>query len=162
MKKSEIHEIVVLASATILEAVAGTKLEELVRTELNKIDEVTKPGVGGAKVDPESVCVRNEDGEVTHIQCSLSKRWLPVYDEEGNENFYSDTKNDTFGGFKRLSKKAESIRQKSAKAIKATEAAVLADLLNKDVELSEEDAQKLIADSKVIDYTVVGSETRPA
>ena len=165
MKKSEMLDLVVASSVaigTILES-AGIARSVIgsVNTELEKIQDLVAPKVGGVVTDVNEVANFDAEGNVTAMLCSLAKRWLPVYDSEGNENFYTDAKSDKFGGFKRLSKAAESIRQKHAKALKATEAAVLADLLNPEVELTEAQAKETLDAAKVIDYSTVGSETRP-
>ena len=162
------------ADMVLLVAGAVTKVEEIlvqsglsksvignVKSELDVIVEMVTPKTGGAVTDVNEVANFDSEGNVTAILCSLSKRWLPVYDDEGNENFYTDAKSDKFGGFKRLSKAAESIRQKHAKAVKATEASVLADLLNPEVSLTEGEAKAILEKAKTVDYSTVGSETRP-
>ena len=165
MKKSEMLELVVASSVAIVEVLENAGIARSVigsvNTELEKIKDLVAPKAGGVVTDVNEVANFDAEGNVTAILCSLSKRWLPVYDAEGNENFYTDAKSDKFGGFKRLSKAAESIRQKHAKALKATEAAVLADLLNPEVELTETQAKETLDAAKVIDYSTVGSETRP-
>lgn len=165
MKKSEMLDLVVASSvaiSTVLEQAGLSKtVIGSVNVELDKIKDLVAPKAGGVVTDVNEVANFDAEGNVTAILCSLSKRWLPVYDAEGNENFYTDAKSDKFGGFKRLSKAAESLRQKHAKAVKATEASVLADLLNPEVELTEAQAKEILESSKVIDYSVIGSETRP-
>lgn len=165
MKKSEMLELVVASSDAIGNILESAGLSKTVigsvNAELEKIQDLVAPKAGGIVTDVNEVANFDADGNVTAILCSLSKRWLPVYDAEGNENFYTDAKSDKFGGFKRLSKAAESIRQKHAKAVKATEASVLADLLNPKVELTEAEAKEILESSKIIDYSSVGSETRP-
>lgn len=165
MKKAELFAAVALCATNIEEILVGAGLSKSVignvNVELDKIKELVEPKTGGVVTDVNEVANFDAEGNVTALLCSLSKRWLPVYDEEGNENFYTDAKSDKFGGFKRLSKAAESIRQKHAKAVKATEASVLADLLNPEVTLTEDEAKEILEKSKVIDYSSVGSETRP-
>ena len=165
MKKSEMLELVVASSVAIVGVLENAGIARSVigsvNTELEKIKDLVAPKAGGVVTDIYEVANFDAEGNVTAILCSLSKRWLPVYDAEGNENFYTDAKSDKFGGFKRLSKAAESLRQKHAKAVKATEASVLADLLNPEVELTEAQAKEILESSKSIDYTTVGSETRP-
>ena len=165
MKKSEMLELVVASAVAINTTLENAGLSKSVigsvNSELDKIKDLVEPKSGGVVTDVNEVANFDAEGNVTAILCSLSKRWLPVYDAEGNENFYTDTKSDKFGGFKRLSKAAESIRQKHAKAVKATEAAVLADLLNPEVSLTEDEAKATLEAAKVIDYSSVGSETRP-
>lgn len=165
MKKSVMLEVFVAASVAIVEVLENAGIARSVigsvNTELDKIKDLVAPKAGGVVTDVNEVANFDAEGNVTAILCSLSKRWLPVYDAEGNENFYTDAKSDKFGGFKRLSKAAESLRQKHAKAVKATEASVLADLLNPEVELTEAQAKEILESSKSIDYTTIGSETRP-
>lgn len=146
----------ILVEAGLSKSVIGS-----VNSELSKVVELVTPKTGGAVTDVNEVANFDAEGNVTAILCSLSKRWLPVYDEEGNENFYTDAKSDKFGGFKRLSKAAESIRQKHSKALKATEAAVLADLLNPEVSLTEAEAQATLEAAKTVDYSSVGTVERP-
>ena len=165
MKKVEMLKLVVASSVAISIVLEQAGLSKTVigsvNVELDKIQELVAPKAGGIVTDVNEVANFDAEGNVTAILCSLSKRWLPVYDSEGNENFYTDVKSDKFGRFKRLSKAAESIRQKHAKAVKATEASVLADLLNPEVELTEAEAKQILESSKTIDYSSVGSETRP-
>ena len=165
MKKSEMLDLVVASSVAIVSELENAGLSKTVigsvNVELEKIKDLVAPKAGGVVTDVNEVANFDAEGNVTAMLCSLSKRWLPVYDAEGNENFYTDTKSDKFGGFKRLSKAAESIRQKHAKAVKATEASVLTDLLNPEVELTEAQAKEILDTAKVIDYSTVGSETRP-
>lgn len=165
MKKSEMLELVVASSVAIVEVLENAGIARSVigsvNTELEKIKDLVAPKAGGVVTDVNEVANFDAEGNVTAILCSLSKRWLPVYDAEGNENFYTDAKSDKFGGFKRLSKAAESLRQKHAKAVKATEASVLADLLNPEVELTEAQAKEILESSKSIDYTTIGSDIRP-
>lgn len=165
MKKSEMLELVTASSVAIVSILEKNGLSKTVlgevKVELDKIKELVEPKTGGVAVDVNEVANFDADGNVTALLCSLSKRWLPVYDAEGNENFYTDAKSDKFGGFKRLSKAAESIRQKHAKAVKATEASVLADLLNPEVSLTEAEAKEILEKSKIVDYSSVGSEVRP-
>lgn len=164
MKKADMLAIVTSAVTGVVGILESnglsTSVINSVSKELDKVVELVTPKTGGAVTDVNEVANFDENGGVTAIQCSLSKRWLPVYDEEGNENFYTDAKSDKFGGFKRLSKAAESIRQKHSKALKATEAAVLADLLNPEVELTEAEAQATLEAAKTVDYSSVGSEVR--
>ena len=165
MKKADMLAIVtgaVTGVVGILESNGlSTSVINSVSKELDKVVEMVTPKTGGAVTDVNEVANFDAEGNVTSILCSLSKRWLPVYDEEGNENFYTDAKSDKFGGFKRLSKAAESIRQKHSKALKATEAAVLADLLNPEVELTEAEAQATLEAAKTVDYSTVGTVERP-
>lgn len=165
MKKSEMLDLVVASSVAISTVLENAGLSKTVigsvNTELEKIKDLVAPKVGGVITDVNEVANFDAEGNVTSMLCSLAKRWLPVYDAEGNENFYTDAKSDKFGGFKRLSKAAESIRQKHAKAVKATEASVLADLLNPEVELTEAQAKEILESSKSIDYTTIGSDIRP-
>lgn len=165
MKKSVMLELVIASSVAIVEGLENAGIARSVigsvNTELDKIKDLVAPKAGGVVTDVNEVANFDAEGNVTAMLCSLSKRWLPVYDAEGNENFYTDAKSDKFMGFKRLSKAAESLRQKHAKAVKATEASVLADLLNPEVELTEAQAKEILESSKSIDYTTVGSETRP-
>lgn len=165
MKKADMVLLVTVAVTNVEEILVQSGLSNSVIGDVKKalepVVEMVTPKTGGAVTDVNEVANFDAEGNVTAILCSLSKRWLPVYDEEDNENFYTDAKSDKFGGFKRLSKAAESIRQKHSKALKATEAAVLADLLNPEVELTEAEAQATLEAAKTVDYSTVGTVERP-
>ena len=109
-----------------------------------------EPKKGGAQFNIEDVTVM--DGEtITHILDSVFNVMVPVFDDEGNENFYA--KPDTELGWSRFSKAAEKSRKDREKAFKATEKAVFADVMSGDV--SPEDAKELMATAEAERTTVV-------
>ena len=97
------------------------------------------PKTGGATVDVESV-YNAEDEE---LLCSVSGVWLPAT----TEYFYEDKSGKSpFNGLRRLSRQAESIRKTHIKTVKASEAAIMNDVL--DGHLDNEDAKEQIAELK--------------
>jgi len=92
-----------------------------------KFTELLEPKKGGAAFNIDDVVTRDEDGNITHILDSIFNVMVPVYDADGEPNFYA--KPDTELGWSRFSKAAEKSRKDREKTFKATEKAVFADLL---------------------------------
>lgn len=85
---------------------------------------------GGAPVNWDEFTKKDADGNVTYILDSISGKWLPAT----SEFFYTDTQGKGCPGtdrLKRLSKEGELIRRQHARAIAATEKAVMTDVLSK-------------------------------
>jgi len=99
-----------------------------------------EPKRGGAQFNIEDVTTIDADGTITHILDSVFNVMVPVFDEEGNENFYS--KPDTELGWSRFSKAAEKSRKDREKTFKATEKGVFADLMAGAIE--PDDAKELM------------------
>jgi len=124
---------------------------------------ILEPKKGGAKFEIGDVTCTDEDGTITHILDSVLKVWMPVYDAEGEANFYE--KPDTELGWSRFSRVAEKLRKDAEKAYKATKDAVLNDLLAGEIE--QEDAKQLMEDAEanrknyIIPDDVETSEERP-
>ena len=84
--------------------------------------------------------------------------WL----EATADNFYEDlgNENNKFGGLKRLSRAAEAARKKAVGAKKATEKAVMDDLLAGNI--TAEEGKNIIAAVAGPDYSVIeGLSTKP-
>lgn len=124
---------------------------------VSALDELTKPGKGGASVNVEDVFVPKAKDGKAYLQCSVSGLWL----EATTENFYEDTSDSNkFGGVKRLSRAAEGARKKAINAKKATEKAVMQDLLAK--KITAEQGNATISKVAGPDFTgIKGSKTRP-
>jgi len=105
--------------------------EELV----NGLTDLLAPKTAGAKVKVEDVF--NE--ETNELLCSVSNVWLPAT----AEYFYEDKSGKGINGLRRLSRQAESIRKAHAKTIRASEAAIMDDVLNEVI--TNEDAKEKIA-----------------
>lgn len=113
---------------------------------------ILEPKAGGAKVDVESVVVRDAEGNIVEMECSLSGVMLPAT----TEYFYEDKSGDGFGGtgLKRLSIQAEKARKEHAKQIKASKEGIKNDLYNGDIDV--ETAKELEANLPGVDYSTVG------
>ena len=103
--------------------------------------ELLEPKKGGAQFNIEDVTTVDADGVITHILDSVFNVMVPVFDDEGNENFYA--KPDTELGWSRFSKAAEKSRKDREKTFKATEKAVFADVMEGNI--SPDDAKDLMA-----------------
>jgi len=103
-----------------------------------------EPKKAGAQFVLEDIAVI-VDGVASHILDSVLKVWVPVFDEEGNENFYA--KPDTELGWSRFSKAAEKQRKDNEKTFKATKDAVLSDLMAGNIDAEE--AQATMADAEI-------------
>ena len=121
------------------------------------LDELTRPGKGGATVNVEDVFVAKAKDGKAYLQCSVSGLWM----EATADNFYEDaSENNKFGGLKRLSRAAESARKKAISAKKATEKAVMDDLLSGAID--KDSANKKLATVKAPDFSgIEGSKNKP-
>jgi hypothetical protein len=121
------------------------------------LDELTRPGKGGASVNVEDVFVAKAKDGKAYLLCSVSNLWM----EATAENFYEDaSENNKFGGLKRLSRAAESARKKAIGIKKATEKAVMDDLLAGNI--TREEANKKLETIPAPDFTVIkGLKTKP-
>jgi hypothetical protein len=146
--KKEIHESAMAICANYKAPKALTKA----------LDELLKPGKGGASVNVEDVYVPKAKDGKAYLQCSVSGLWM----EATAENFYEDdSENNKFGGLKRLSRAAESARKKFINAKKATEKAVLTDLLAK--KITEDEGNKQLAKFVAPDFSQIkGLKEKPA
>lgn len=117
-----------------------------------------EPKKGGSAVNVEDVFVAKAKDGKAYLLCSVSGKWM----EATAENFYEDAaENNKFGGFKRLSRAAESARKQAIAAKKATEKAVMTDLLAGVI--SKEQAQATLDSVAGPDYSSVpGTEVKPS
>lgn len=89
------------------------------------INDTLAPKAGGVSVDLESVVKRDIDGNITHILCSVSNKFLPAT----ADFFYEDKEGKGINGLKRLSRQAEGVRKRFIKELAATERAIMQDVL---------------------------------
>lgn len=146
MTKKEIFE---RASELCVEHKANKNL-------VSALTELLEPKKGGATVNVEDVYT--EVKGVKYLQCSVSGKWL----EATIENFYEDlgNENNKFGGLKRLSRAAEAARKKATASKKATEKAVMEDLLAGAI--TADKGQEILAAVAGPDFSEVpGTEERP-
>ena len=102
-----------------------------------------EPKKGGAHFDIEEISVKDESGELTHIFDSVIKLWVPIFDEEGEPNFYD--KPDTELGWSRFTRVSEKLRKDAEKAFKASKDGVFSDLMAGDI--TQEEAQEIMNDA---------------
>ena len=124
---------------------------DLGEAAIAKFTTLLEPKKGGAQFNIEDVTEVDADGTITHILDSVFNVMVPVFDEEGNENFYA--KPDTELGWSRFSKAAEKSRKDREKTFKATEKAVFSDVMSGDV--TPDDAKELMAEAEALRTTVV-------
>lgn len=122
------------------------------------LTELLEPKKGGATVNIEDVFVPKAKDGKAYLLCSVSDLWM----EATADNFYEDaSENNKFGGVKRLSRAAEGARKKAVAAKKATEKAVMADLIAK--KITPEQGEAELAKVKAPDFSgIEGSKTKPA
>lgn len=124
----------ILAAALVI--CVAHKASEKLTAELT---ELLAPKSGGATIVVEDV-YNAEEGT---LLCSVSDVWLPAT----VDFFYEDKSGKSpFNGLRRLSRQAESIRKTHTKVTKASEAAIMNDVL--DGHVSIEDANPQIAELK--------------
>jgi len=124
---------------------------ELGEDAIAKFTVLLEPKKGGAQFNIEDVTTVDADGAITHILDSVFNVMIPVYDAEGNENFYA--KPDTELGWSRFSKAAEKSRKDREKQFKATEKAVFSDVMGGEV--TPDEAKELMADAETLRKTVI-------
>ena len=123
------------------------------------LTELLEPKKGGASINVEDVFVAKAADGKAYLQCSVSGKWL----EATVDNFYEDLGNESnkFNGLKRLSRAAEAARKKATATRKATEKAVMTDLLAGVI--SKEQAQATLDAVAGPDYSSVpGTEVKPS
>ena len=145
--KAAIYEAVTKA---VEKVVINYKIAQNVSNELTKIfDTYLKPKTTGSftKVNEADVTKKDANGNITHILCSISKKWLPATDEF----FYKDSKGNGIAGYRRGSKPGEAVM----KAYKRQSTGVINDMLAGRV--SNEDGQKKLQELKAgkPDYSIV-------
>jgi hypothetical protein len=134
MTKKELH-------AEVMKVCEEFNLPEEVKA---KLDALTAPKKGGAKVSIEDITLTDDEGNITHILDSVFGVYIPVFDESGEPNFYE--KPDTQLGWSRFSKMAEKVRKEAEKKFKATKDAIFADLLAGSI--SNDEAQELLKEAE--------------
>lgn len=103
-----------------------------------EISAIVEPKKGGMSVNVEDVYVPKAKDGKAYLLCSVSGLWL----EATADNFYEDaSEGNKFGGLKRLSRAAEAARKKAISVKKATEAAVMQDMLAGNISADEAKAK---------------------
>lgn len=119
---------------------------------LEALRPLLEPKAGGAKVDVDSVVIRDGEGNIVEMLCSLSGVSLPAT----ADYFYEDKTGEGFGGtgLKRLSIQAEKARKEHAKSIKASKEAIKEDLYAGEIDVAT--AKDMEANLAGVDYASVG------
>lgn len=122
-----------------------------------ELEEVLAPKKGGAAVNVEDVYVPKAKDGKAYLLCSVSGLWL----EATADNFYEDaSETNKFGGLKRLSRAAEAARKKAIAAKRATEAAVMQDMLTNAI--TPEEGKKQLAKVAGPDFSgIQGLKNKP-
>jgi len=119
--------------------------------QIDFVDGLTKPKVGGGSSDMADYTAVDEAGAVTHIHCTYHKKWEPVSktvtNEDGEEIEESLFKENpkAKNGFARECNDGTASWREQAKVYKSTKDAIIADLL--EGAISNEEAKDLIADA---------------
>lgn len=134
------------------------KVSKEVIAELGKILE---PGKSGQKVDIDAITRKDAEGNVTHLQCRLSGKWLPA----DLVHFTKDTNSKIIGTdgapLYTISRQAQKLKKEAAKIYAASKEAITNDLL--DGKISAVEAKKqLEALSVEPDYSSVAEVTPEA
>lgn len=150
MTKAELYKTLVTEVGTVL---AEAKVNEEVVTRVNGIlSTYVEPKKGGAAFDLDKVTRKDKEGNITHILDVSGVAFLPAT----LDNFY-EAKN---GGIqvgekslKRQSRLGEKLRKEQEKTTKASEKAIMQDVL--DGKMRPEVAKKKIEElkAKTIDYS---------
>ena len=147
--KKEIFETV---QAQVAELTAKYKTPKEFSEALNGIIvDSLAPKSGGASVNIDEVTKKDADGNITHILCSVSGKFLPAT----KEYFYEDKAGKGINGLKRLSRQAEAIRKQFTKVINTSEKAVMADVLDGEMTVDEGKAKLQELKAQKPDYSGV-------
>ncbi len=140
MTKKKLHE-------SVLELCVTHKASKVLTDALSAL---TIPKVGGSS-DVNDYTVFDKDGNVTHIFCTYHKKWEPVVtveeDEDGDEidvNLFK-INDKTKNGFERECLEGTASWREQSKVFKTTNDAVVADLL--EGEIDNVKAKALLADA---------------
>jgi len=87
---------------------------------------ILAPKTAGATVNVEDVTQKDASGNITHILCSVSNKFLPAT----VDFFYEDKGGKGILGLKRLSRQAEGIRKTHLRTVQVSEKAIVADILD--------------------------------
>ncbi len=135
MTKKKLHE-------TVLEICSEHKASAKLTDALS---ELTKPKVGGSSDVNDYTCF-DTDGNVTHVFCTVHKKWEPVagVDEDGEDFglFVADEKSKN--GLRRYCDEGDKAIRELSKTRKASKSAIMQDLL--DEEITGAEAKEAIAD----------------
>ena len=147
--KKELFENVSSAVASFCDA---NSITAKVKSQLlDIINDTLAPKAGGVSVDLESIVQRDVDGNITHILCSVSGKFLPA----SVDFFYEDKDGKGINGLKRLSRQAEGVRKRFIKELAATERAIMQDVLGGAITPEEGKAKLEEARAAKPDYSSV-------
>jgi len=108
---------------------------------IEKLEKVLSPGKGGQRVDVDAITRKDEEGNITHIQCRLSNVWLPA----SLKYFTKDTNSKIVGTdgapLYTISRQAQKIKKDTAKVYAASKEAITNDLLDGKIVSADAKAQ---------------------
>lgn len=93
---------------------------------VDALTEILKPKSAGAVVNLDEVTQKDENGNITHLLCSVSGKFLPAT----IDFFYEDKAGKGINGLKRLSRQAEGIRKTHLRTVMVSEKAIVSDILD--------------------------------
>lgn len=105
---------------------------------VDALTEILKPKSAGAVVNVDEVTQKDASGNITHLLCSVSGKFLPAT----VDFFYEDKAGKGILGLKRLSRQAEGIRKTHLRTVMVSEKAIVSDIL--DGVISNEDGKAKI------------------
>jgi len=122
-----------------------------------EISAILEPKKGGMSVNVEDVFVPKAKDGKAYLLCAVSGLWM----EAVADNFYEDvSEGSKFNGLKRLSRAAEAARKKAINAKRATEAAVMQDMLGGVI--TSDEAKALLAKVAGPDFSgIKGFKAKP-
>ena len=114
--------------ATVVGIIEGHVSEDV----MAQVVEALKPKAGG-KANVEDYTAYAEDGTtITHVFCTIHKKWEPVENAEGEANFREDAKSKN--GLQRYCIEGATQWNAAAKAYKASKDGIMTDLLEGEID----------------------------
>lgn len=90
------------------------------------LTEILKPKTAGMSVNLDEVTRKDDKGNITHIMCALSGKFLPAT----AEFFYEDKEGKGINGLKRISRQGEAVRKSHTRNVSISEKAIVSDILD--------------------------------
>lgn len=115
-----------------------------------------EPKAGGATINLDEVTKKDANGKITHLQCSVSGKFLPA----DAVHFYEDKSGKGINGLRRLSRQAEAIRKDFAKVQTSSERAIMSDVLEGTISADAGKSKIAALKAKKADFSKV-AEIKP-
>ena len=107
---------------------------------VDALTEILKPKSAGAVVNVDEVTQKDASGNITHLLCSVSGKFLPAT----ADFFYEDKGGKGILGLKRLSRQAEGIRKTHLRNVMVSEKAIVSDILDSTSTITNEEGKAKI------------------